>query len=135
LQPLKKELEDSMPSRDKRDRFTFDIGGLRESLERHRREPEQPMASIIRMALTEWIEAKEQKRSPPLTARLSARAEALTNEDGELAIACWQKVARGEMPTPQEITLLCAVLDIPDYRRIETLLMCIAKKGRAANGL
>jgi|GEM_PF-2502052 len=115
-----------MPSRDKRDRFTFDIGGLRESLERHRREPEQPMASIIRMALTEWIEAKEQKRSPPLT---------LTTEDGELAIACWQKVARGEMPTPQEITLLCAVLDIPDYRRIETLLMCIAKKGRATNGL
>lgn len=63
----------------------------------------------------------------------SSQAQLL--EDGELAIACWQKVALGEMPTPREITLLCAVLDIPDYRRIEALLMCIAKKGRAANGL
>ncbi len=49
-------------SRDGRDRLTFEVGGLRERLRTqailssgYANEPNQPLASIIRMALLEWL--------------------------------------------------------------------------------
>ena len=55
-------------SRDSRDRIsiTFDIGQLRERLKAQAIEPSQSLASIVRMALIEWLkqrEAMEDKKS------------------------------------------------------------------------
>jgi predicted DNA-binding ribbon-helix-helix protein len=48
-------------SRDSRDRIsvTFDIGQLRERLKAQAIEPSQSLASIVRMALLEWLEQRE----------------------------------------------------------------------------
>jgi hypothetical protein len=48
-------------SRDSRDRIsiTFDIGQLRERLKAQAIEPSQSLASIVRMALIEWLEQRE----------------------------------------------------------------------------
>jgi predicted DNA-binding ribbon-helix-helix protein len=48
-------------SNDKRDRFsvTFDIGGLRTRLMAQASEPNQSLASIIRMAVLEWLADRE----------------------------------------------------------------------------
>ncbi|MEG4503888.1 hypothetical protein QUA81_13575 [Microcoleus sp. F6_B4] len=48
-------------SRDSRDRIsvTFDIGQLRERLKAQAIEPNQSLASIVRMALIEWLEQRE----------------------------------------------------------------------------
>ncbi len=46
-------------SRDSRDRLTFDVGGLRERLRAQAIEPNQSLASIVRMALIEWLEQRE----------------------------------------------------------------------------
>lgn len=51
-------------SRDTRDRFTvtFDIGGLRERLLIQASEPNQSLASIVRMAVTQWLEQQESQQ-------------------------------------------------------------------------
>ncbi|MDQ2096728.1 MAG: hypothetical protein QQW96_03675 [Tychonema bourrellyi B0820] len=46
-------------SRDDRDRLTFDVGGLRDRLRTQERYPGEPLASIIRTALVEWLSQKE----------------------------------------------------------------------------
>ena len=46
-------------SRDTRDRLTFDVGELRERLRAQAIEPGQSLASIVRMALIEWLEQRE----------------------------------------------------------------------------
>ena len=48
-------------SRDTRDRFsvTFDIGGLRERLLAQASEPNQSLASIVRMVVLEWLADRE----------------------------------------------------------------------------
>ncbi|MEG4110215.1 hypothetical protein QUA04_29780 [Microcoleus sp. S13_C5] len=46
-------------SRDSRDRLTFDVGGLRDRLRAQAIEPNQSLASIVRMALIEWLEERE----------------------------------------------------------------------------
>jgi hypothetical protein len=46
-------------SRDSRDRLTFDVGRLRERLRAQAIEPNQSLASIVRMALIEWLEQRE----------------------------------------------------------------------------
>jgi hypothetical protein len=46
-------------SRDSRDRLTFDVGGLRDRLRAQAIEPNQSLASIVRMALIEWLEQRE----------------------------------------------------------------------------
>ena len=46
-------------SRDSRDRLTFDVGGLRDRLRAQAIEPSQSLASIVRMALIEWLEQRE----------------------------------------------------------------------------
>ena len=48
-------------SRDSRDRIsiTFDIGQLRERLKAQAIEPSQSLASIVRMAVIEWLEQRE----------------------------------------------------------------------------
>lgn len=56
-------------SRDTRDRFsvTFDIGGLRDRLMAQASEPNQSLASIVRMALIEWLvihESQNSEKSP-----------------------------------------------------------------------
>ncbi|MEG4996183.1 hypothetical protein [Microcoleus sp. B4-D4] len=52
-------------SRDTRDRFsvTFDIGGLRDRLMAQASEPNQSLASIVRMALLEWLTDRESQKS------------------------------------------------------------------------
>ncbi|MGB3189695.1 MAG: hypothetical protein WBB43_09765 [Limnoraphis sp.] len=55
-------------------------------------------------------------------------------EDEQLALACWKKLVNGTMPTPQEITLLCGVLGVLEYRELEERLRCIANKGKITNG-
>jgi len=57
-------------SRDGRDRLTFEVGGLRKRLraqailsEGYANEPNQPLASIIRMALLEWLSDRESRNS------------------------------------------------------------------------
>jgi hypothetical protein len=57
-----------------------------------------------------------------------------SREDEQLALACWKKVVNGTMPTPQEITLLCGVLGVLEYRELEERLRCIANKGKITNG-
>lgn len=51
-------------SRDTRDRFTvtFDIGGLRERLLVQASEPNQSLASIVRMAVTQWLDQQESQQ-------------------------------------------------------------------------
>lgn len=53
-------------SRDSRDRIsiTFDIGQLRERLKAQAIEPSQSLASIVRMALIEWLEQREAVQEP-----------------------------------------------------------------------
>ncbi|MEG4350240.1 hypothetical protein QUA74_10910 [Microcoleus sp. LAD1_D3] len=48
-------------SRDSRDRIsvTFDVGQLRERLKAQAIEPSQSLASIVRMAVLEWLEQRE----------------------------------------------------------------------------
>jgi hypothetical protein len=46
-------------SRDSRDRLTFDVGGLRDRLRDRAIEPNQSLASIVRMAPIEWLEQRE----------------------------------------------------------------------------
>jgi hypothetical protein len=46
-------------SRDCRDRLTFDVGGLRDRLRAQAIEPNQSLASIVPMALIEWLEQRE----------------------------------------------------------------------------
>ena len=46
-------------SRDGRDRLTFDVGGLRDRLRAFAIEPNQSLASIVRMALLEWLADRE----------------------------------------------------------------------------
>ena len=46
-------------SRDSRDRLTFDVGGLRDRLRAQAIEPNQSLASIVRMALIQWLEQRE----------------------------------------------------------------------------
>jgi hypothetical protein len=46
-------------SRDSRDRLTFDVGGLRDRLRAFAIEPNQSLASIVRMALLEWLSDRE----------------------------------------------------------------------------
>ena len=46
-------------SRDGRDRLTFDVGGLRDRLRIFAIEPNQSLASIVRMALLEWLVIRE----------------------------------------------------------------------------
>ncbi|MCC3459831.1 MAG: hypothetical protein EAZ73_09290 [Oscillatoriales cyanobacterium] len=48
-------------SRDKRDRLTFDISGLRDRLLAQAAEPGQSLASIVRMILLEGLEQREKK--------------------------------------------------------------------------
>ena len=48
-------------SRDKRDRLTFDVGGLRDRLRIFAIEPNQSLASIVRMALLEWLAVQESR--------------------------------------------------------------------------
>ncbi|MEG4803540.1 hypothetical protein QUB63_22525 [Microcoleus sp. ARI1-B5] len=50
-------------SRDKRDRLTFDVGGLRDRLRVFAIEPNQSLASIVRMALIEWLSDRESQKS------------------------------------------------------------------------
>ena len=52
-------------SRDTRDRFsvTFDIGGLRDRLMAQASEPNQSLASIVRMAVSEWLADRESQNS------------------------------------------------------------------------
>ncbi|MEG3981877.1 hypothetical protein [Microcoleus sp. D3_18a_C4] len=50
-------------SRDGRDRLTFDVGGLRERLRDAAIEPNQSLASIVRMALLEWLADRESQNS------------------------------------------------------------------------
>jgi predicted DNA-binding ribbon-helix-helix protein len=50
-------------SRDGRDRLTFEVGGLRARLRAQAIEPNQPLASIIRMALLEWLADRESQNS------------------------------------------------------------------------
>jgi predicted DNA-binding ribbon-helix-helix protein len=52
-------------SRDTRDRFsvTFDIGGLRDRLVAQASEPNQSLASIVRMAVSEWLADRESQNS------------------------------------------------------------------------
>jgi len=57
--------ENSKGSRDTRDRLTitFDVGGLRDRLRAFAIEPNQSLASIVRMALLEWLAVKESRIS------------------------------------------------------------------------
>ncbi len=48
-------------SRDRRDRLTFDVGGLRDRLRIFAIEPNQSLASIVRMALLEWLAVQESR--------------------------------------------------------------------------
>ncbi|PSB49774.1 hypothetical protein C7B67_16490 [filamentous cyanobacterium Phorm 6] len=48
-------------SRDGRDRLTFDVGGLRDRLRVFAIEPNQSLASIVRMALLEWLAVRESR--------------------------------------------------------------------------
>lgn len=67
---------------------------------------------------------------------LLAENDPLEQEDHEqLAIRCWEKVVNGQMPTPQEITLLCGILGVLEYRQMEERLQCIASKGKITNGV
>ncbi|MEG4210386.1 MULTISPECIES: hypothetical protein [unclassified Microcoleus] len=52
-------------SRDSRDRIsvTFDVGQLRERLKAQAIEPSQSLASIVRMAVLEWLEQREAVQS------------------------------------------------------------------------
>lgn len=52
-------------SRDSRDRIsvTFDVGQLRERLKAQAIEPGQSLASIVRMAVLEWLEQREAVQS------------------------------------------------------------------------
>lgn len=52
-------------SRDSRDRIsvTFDVGGLRDRLKAQAIEPGQSLASIVRMAVLEWLEQQEAVQS------------------------------------------------------------------------
>lgn len=56
-------------SNDRRDRFTvtFDIGGLRDRLLAQAREPNQSLASIVRMAVLDWVEQQEIAESDRLS--------------------------------------------------------------------
>ena len=54
-------------SRDKRDRLTFDVGGLRDRLRIFAIEPNQSLASIVRMALIEWLTIRESQSSQKST--------------------------------------------------------------------
>ncbi|NJR24639.1 MAG: hypothetical protein HC786_22025 [Richelia sp. CSU_2_1] len=49
-------------SRDKRDRLTFDVGGLRDRLARFALYPTESLASIVRRALIEWLDRKESEK-------------------------------------------------------------------------
>jgi hypothetical protein len=53
-------------SRDGRDRLTFDVGGLRDRLRVFAIEPNQSLASIVRMALLEWLSDRERAKSEKL---------------------------------------------------------------------
>lgn len=57
--------ENSKGSRDTRDRLTitFDVGGLRDRLRAFAIEPNQSLASIVRMALLEWLSDRESQNS------------------------------------------------------------------------
>ncbi len=46
-------------SRDSRDRLTFDVGELRDRLRSQAIEPNQSLASIVRMAPIEWLEQRK----------------------------------------------------------------------------
>ncbi|MBW3587210.1 MAG: hypothetical protein KY448_15595 [Cyanobacteria bacterium 0813] len=50
-------------SRDSRDRLTitFDVGGLGDRLKAQASEPHQSLASIVRMAVREWLVDRESK--------------------------------------------------------------------------
>ncbi len=50
-------------SRDSRDRLTFDVGELRDRLRAQAIEPNQSLASIVRMALIEWLDQQEAVQS------------------------------------------------------------------------
>lgn len=52
-------------SRDTRDRIsvTFDVGGLRDRLKAQAIEPNQSLASIVRMAVLKWLEEREAEES------------------------------------------------------------------------
>ena len=56
-------------SRDTRDRFTvtFDIGGLRERLLVQASEPNQSLASIVRMAVVGWLEQQESQQQKTIS--------------------------------------------------------------------
>jgi len=56
-------------SRDTRDRFTvtFDIGGLRERLLVQASEPNQSLASIVRMAVIQWLEQQESQQQETMS--------------------------------------------------------------------
>ena len=56
-------------SNDRRDRFTvtFDIGGLRDRLLAQAREPNQSLASIVRMAVLDWVEQQEEIAQPDIS--------------------------------------------------------------------
>lgn len=56
-------------SNDKRDRFsvTFDIGGLRTRLMAQASEPNQSLASIVRMAVIQWLEQQESQQQETIS--------------------------------------------------------------------
>ncbi len=56
---MSKENSKKGKSRDGRDRLTFDVGGLRDRLRAFAIEPNQSLASIVRMALLEWLADRE----------------------------------------------------------------------------
>ncbi|MGL5080679.1 MAG: hypothetical protein ACRC8A_04265 [Microcoleaceae cyanobacterium] len=56
------------------------------------------------------------------------------NGDNEIALECWRKVTQGEMPKPQEISLLCAALGIASHQELEAKLKGILNKGKLNGG-
>ena len=128
-----------MASRDKRDRLTFDVGGLRDRLRKQAIEPGQSLASIVRMALAEWLDWKEgmlqNRPSPELLAINMASADSIQaliaysdikvlSMETKITEQRLIQLKNGEYPTDVELTLLEKGLRVP----LEYLLKLRNKK-------
>ncbi|NJK38811.1 MAG: hypothetical protein HC835_01745 [Oscillatoriales cyanobacterium RM2_1_1] len=58
----------------------------------------------------------------------------IDNGDNEIALECWRKIAQGEMPKPQEMSMLCAALGMTNHQDLEAKLKGILSKGKSTSG-
>lgn len=136
-----------MPSRDKRDRLTFDVGGLRERLQQYAIEPNQSLASIVRMALMEWLDWKEGKLLRPavrsdvnaiasqsIRSLISDRDLEVLSVETKLPQQRLAQLRDGDCPTDIELTLLEKGLGVSLEQLVELRRRTLSSNGREING-